>query len=78
MTLSSIDSQQPSFYLLPMAKRPTPKKRLSSDRSGNRYAAYLRRQWKRLRGQMNSPYAVLATRKEREGKALEKITKIKA
>lgn len=61
-----------------MAKRPTPKKRLSSDRSGNRYGAYLRKQWTRLRGQMNSPYCKFAEKKQSEGKTLEKITKIKA
>jgi len=61
-----------------MAKRPTPKKRLSSERSGNRYGSYLRRQWKRLRGQMNSPYCRFAEKKQSGEKALEKITKIKA
>jgi ribosomal protein L37AE/L43A len=61
-----------------MAKRPTPKKRLSNDRSGNRYGAYLRRQWRRLKGQMNSPYSKYAPKKENANKAIEKITKIKA
>jgi ribosomal protein L37AE/L43A len=61
-----------------MAKRPTPKKRLSSDRSGDRYGAYLRKQWSRLRGQMNSPYCRFAEKKISADSALEKITKIKA
>lgn len=60
-----------------MAKRPTPKQHLSKSRSGNRYGAYLRKQWKRLRSQTSSPYAVFAV-KEKSEKALEKITKIKA
>lgn len=60
-----------------MAKRPTPKKRLSNDRSGNRYASFLRKEWKRLLGEANSPYAKFAVKEEGK-KALEKITKIKA
>jgi ribosomal protein L37AE/L43A len=60
-----------------MAKRPTPKKRLSSDRSGNRYGSFLRKEWKRLQGQANSPYGKFM-KKEEGQKALEKITKIKA
>lgn len=60
-----------------MAKRPTPKKRLSADRSGNRYGAFLRKEWKRLEGQANSPYGKFVV-KEESKKALEKITKIKA
>jgi len=62
-----------------MAKRPTPDKRLSKDRGGNRYGAYLRKQWRRLRGRMNSPYCRFAEgKKGGADKALEKITKIKA
>ena len=61
-----------------MAKRPTPKKRLSNDRSGNRYASFLRKEWKRLRGEANSPYAKFAVKEGAGTKALEKITKIKA
>jgi|ETNmetMinimDraft_2_1059921.scaffolds.fasta_scaffold285818_1 ribosomal protein L37AE/L43A len=61
-----------------MAKRPTPKQRLCKDRSGNRHGAYLRKQWKKLRNQMNSPYCRFAVPKQGSGKALEKITKIKA
>lgn len=60
-----------------MAKRPTPKKRLSSDRSGNRYASFLRKEWRRLQGQMNSPFCKFM-KKDKGDKALEKITKIKA
>ena len=60
-----------------MAKRPTPKKRLSNDRSGNRYGAYARKERRRLFGQANSPWSSFR-KKEKEGKALEKITKIKA
>jgi len=61
-----------------MAKRPTPSKQLSKDRGGNRYDAYLRKQWRKLRNQMNSPYCQVAPQKEKGDKALEEITKIKA
>ncbi len=61
-----------------MAKRPTPKKKMSSDRSGNRYGSYLRKQWSKLRGRMNSPYASFYVKPESGEKALENITKIKA
>ncbi|MEK7136966.1 MAG: hypothetical protein AAB853_01660 [Patescibacteria group bacterium] len=61
-----------------MAKRPTPKKRLSSDRSGNRYASFLRKEWRRLRNQTNSPFGKWMEKKGKGDKALEKITKIKA
>jgi CRISPR/Cas system-associated protein Cas5 (RAMP superfamily) len=61
-----------------MAKRPTPKKRLSADRSGNRFASFLRKEWRRLQRQVNSPYGQWAEQREDEEKALEKITKIKA
>ncbi len=62
-----------------MAKRPTPSKRLSKDRSGHRYGSYLRKQWRKLRSRMNSPYCRFAEgKKPSEDKALEKITKIKA
>jgi hypothetical protein len=60
-----------------MAKRPTPDKRLSRDRSGDRYGAYLRKQWRQLRNRMNSPYALIV-KKSGGDKALEKITKVKA
>ena len=60
-----------------MAKRPTPKKRLSNDRSGNRYASFLRKEWRRIRGEANSPFGGYAS-KDKGDKALEKITKIKA
>ena len=61
-----------------MAKRPTPKKRLSNDRSGNRYASFLRKEWRRLRNEANSPYAKWMEKKGKGEKAMEKITKIKA
>ena len=61
-----------------MAKRPTPKKRLSNDRSGNRYGAFLRKEWRRLRGQANSPFSSFMEKKGKSDKALEKITKVKA
>ena len=61
-----------------MAKRPTPKKRLSNDRSGNRSASFLRKEWRRLRGQANSPFGTWMAKKDKGDKALEKITKIKA
>ena len=61
-----------------MAKRPTPKKRLSNDRGGNRYASYVQKQWRKLKNQMNSPFCQFATKKEGGDKALKKITKVKA
>ena len=74
-----IDQHFPPLYIPPnMAKRPTPKKRLSNDRSGNRYASYLRKQWRKLRGQLNSPYAGYYREEKSGEKALKKITKIKA
>jgi len=60
-----------------MSKRPTPKKRQSNDRSGNRYGSFLRKERKRILGQVNSPFGKYME-KEASTKALEKITKIKA
>lgn len=74
-----IDHLSPSLYIAPdMAKRPTPKKKLSKDRSGHRYSAYLKKQWRKLRGRMDSPFAGYYQKEESSEKALEKITKIKA
>ena len=61
-----------------MAKRPTPKKKLSKDRSNHRYSAYVKKQIHKLRGRMNSPFAGYYEKEDTGEKALEKITKIKA
>lgn len=61
-----------------MGKRPTPKKRLSKDRGRRRHSVYVNAEVSRLRGLANSPYAGPAPQKDQSGKALEKITRIKA
>ncbi|MFA5799329.1 MAG: hypothetical protein WC840_00025 [Candidatus Peribacteraceae bacterium] len=61
-----------------MAKRPTPKKRLSKDRSRRRHSVYLGKEIVRLRNFSSSPFAGPATAKDRSGKALKKITRVKA
>ncbi len=61
-----------------MAKRPTPKKRLSKDRGRRRHSVYVQNEVKRLRGKSMSPYGRPAQKKDRGGKAMKKITKIKA
>jgi hypothetical protein len=61
-----------------MAKRPTPKKRLSKDRGRRRHSVYVGKEVTRLRGFASSPYAGPATPKNKSGKALKNITRIKA
>ncbi|MBU1123447.1 hypothetical protein KJ652_02550 [Patescibacteria group bacterium] len=61
-----------------MAKRPTPKKRREKSRGGTQQSAYEAWQVKRLTARQQSPYAAIAEPKNKAGKALKGITKIKA
>lgn len=61
-----------------MAKKPTPSKRLSKDRGRTRHSVYLMKETKRLTDLAGSPYSTPALQRDRSGKALEKITRIKA
>ncbi len=61
-----------------MAKRPTPKKRLSKDRGRRRHSVYVGLEVVRLRNFSASPFAAPAASKNRSKKALQKITKVKA
>jgi hypothetical protein len=61
-----------------MSKRPTPKKRLSKDRGRTRHSVYIGKEIKRLKNFSASPYAGPAVPKDRSGKALKKITRVKA
>lgn len=61
-----------------MSKKPVPSKRLSKDRSRRRHGVYVGTEVRRLTNMSLSPYSVPAPQKDKGGKALEKITKIKA
>ncbi|MEQ1849921.1 MAG: hypothetical protein ABL890_05035 [Candidatus Peribacteraceae bacterium] len=61
-----------------MAKRPTPKKRLSKDRGRRRHSVYVKRENVRLTNFAQSPYSALATKKNASGRAMKKVTKVKA
>ena len=61
-----------------MGKRPTPKKRREKSRGRTQHSIYLNEEIVRLRNLQNSPYAGPVQPKDRAGKALEKITRVKA
>lgn len=61
-----------------MSKKPTPKKRLSKDRGRRRHSVYLNLEVVRLKNFAASPFAKPAIHRTRSGKALKKITKVKA
>lgn len=61
-----------------MSKKPTPKKRLSKDRGRRRHSVYIGKEVVRLKNFAASPYAGPAPARSRSGKALKKITKVKA
>lgn len=61
-----------------MAKRPTPKKRRAKSKGRAQYAVYQEKQIRKLTNKRNSPYAVVAEPKNKEGKMLKGITRIKA
>lgn len=61
-----------------MSKRPTPKKRKAKSAGRTQHSVYLRKEVKRLRNLQNSPYAAPVGPKDRAGKALKGITRVKA
>lgn len=61
-----------------MGKRPTPKKRRAKSDGNRHQATYERKQLLKLRNRLNSPFGVPAQRKDKAGKALKGITRIKA
>lgn len=61
-----------------MAKRPTPKKRRAKSDGNRHYAVYVSKQMRKIRNRVNSPYGVPVPPKDRAGKALKGITRIKA
>jgi hypothetical protein len=61
-----------------MAKKPTPKKRLSKDRSNRRHSVYLQLEVKRLTDLAASPFSGPVAAQNKVAKALKNITKIKA
>ena len=61
-----------------MGKRPTPKKRKAKSAGRRQHSTYLMKEMRRLRNKQNSPYAVPAEPKDKAGKALKGITRIKA
>ena len=61
-----------------MSKKPVIKKRLSKDRGRRRHSVYVGKEVVRLRNFASSPYAGPAKQKDKSGKAMKKITRIKA
>ena len=61
-----------------MSKRPTPKKRKAKSAGRRQHSVFILKEVRRLRDRQNSPYSVPAEPKNRAGKALKKITRIKA
>ena len=61
-----------------MGKKPTPKKRKAKSAGRTQHSIYLQGEVRRLRNLQNSPYAVPMARKDKAGKALKKITRVKA
>ena len=61
-----------------MGKRPTPKKRKAKSAGRRQHSIYLLKEVRRLKNLRNSPYAVVAEPKNKAGKALKNITRIKA
>jgi hypothetical protein len=61
-----------------MGKRPTPKKRKAKSAGRTQHSIYLLTEVRRLRNRQNSPYAGPAAPKNKTGKALKGITRIKA
>jgi hypothetical protein len=61
-----------------MGKKPTPKKRKAKSAGRRQHSVYLQNEVRRLKNRQNSPYAVLAEPKNKSGKALKNITRIKA
>ena len=61
-----------------MGKRPTPKKRKAKSAGRTQHSIFLQKEMRRLRNLQNSPYSVAVEKKDKVGKALEKITRVKA
>jgi hypothetical protein len=61
-----------------MGKRPTPKKRRAKSDGNRHQAMYERKQLKKLHNKLNSPFCRVAAPKDKAGKALKGITRIKA
>ncbi len=61
-----------------MGKRPTPKKRKAKSSGRTQHSIYLLKEVRRLRNLQNSPYAGPVPPKDKAGKALQKITRVKA
>lgn len=61
-----------------MSKRPTPKKRKAKSAGRRQHSEFLKLEIVRLRNRQNSPYAAPAEPKNKAGKALKGITRIKA
>lgn len=61
-----------------MGKKPTPKKRREKSRGRTQHSAYVERRIRKLVNKQNSPYGAPAGPKDRAGKALKGITRIKA
>ena len=61
-----------------MGKRPTPKKRKAKSTGRTQHSIFLVKEVRRLRNFQNSPYAARVPKKNKAGKALKKITRVKA
>ncbi len=61
-----------------MGKRPTPKKRKAKSAGRRQHSVFLIKEVRRLQNRQNSPYAALAKPKNKAGKALKNITRVKA
>lgn len=61
-----------------MSKKPTPKKRKAKSAGRQQHSAFLVKEMRRLRNKQNSPYAAPVEPRNKSGKALKGITRIKA
>lgn len=61
-----------------MGKRPTPKKRKAKSHGRTQHSIFLNEEIVRLRNLQNSPYAGPVPPKDKAGKALKNITRVKA
>jgi small GTP-binding protein len=75
--INKIDMPQAQKYQKPN-RHHTPKKRKAKSAGRTQHSVYLRKEVKRLRNLQNSPYAAPVGPKDRAGKALKGITRVKA
>lgn len=61
-----------------MSKRPTPKRHRPKSQTRRQRSMYVQKRIRKLVNKQNSPYASPATQKDKAGKALKGITRIKA